>query len=145
MPHGSLCGSHRPDRRSASIQQSGEWATVQFQDPDFGLRTGYVQTRFLRIQPAEAADAPAVPSNSQPARTNRRSETLGEHRLFLGGGFEGASISPNDSVLGTKSQGGAGGGFEAGYGVSRLLAIYGAFSAAGISGEADEQLFAEAL
>jgi hypothetical protein len=118
------------------IQQSGEWSTVQFQDPDFGLRTGYIQTRFLRIQPADAAEAAGVPSGSQPPVPTgqpKRSESTG---FFLGGGFEGASISPNDSELGAKSQGGAGGGFEAGYGVSRLLAIFGAFSTAGITGEA---------
>jgi len=32
------------------IQQSGEWANVQFQDPQFGLRTGYIERRLIRLQ-----------------------------------------------------------------------------------------------
>jgi len=119
------------------INQTGEWSTVQFQDPEFGLRTGYIQSRFLRVQPTESGGPGSVTSGSeQPPVPNgppQRSESTG---FFLGGGFEGASNSPNDSVLGNNSQGGVGGGFEAGYGVSRLLAIHGAFSTASISGEA---------
>jgi len=73
------------------------------------------------VQPAAQAAPPA------------RSESTG---FFLGGGFEAAAISPNDVVLGSDSHGGPGGGFVAGYGFSRLMAVYGAFSAAGINGEA---------
>jgi hypothetical protein len=119
------------------IRQAGEWSTVQFQDPEYGLRTGYIQSRFLRLQPTGAAETGGVPSATQPPAPSGppiRSESTG---FFVGGGFEGASIDTNDSALDSKSRGGVGGGFEAGYGVSRLLAIYGAFSAAGINGEAD--------
>jgi hypothetical protein len=118
------------------IQQTREWSTVQFQDPEFGLRTGYIQNRFLRVQPIGAAEDGSVPAASQPpAQTGppTRSESTG---FFLGGGFEGVRISTNDSVFDSNSHGGVGGGFEAGYGVSRLLAVYGAFSTAGINGEA---------
>ena len=118
------------------IQQAGEWSTVQFQDPEFGQRTGYVQSRFLRVQPAGAAEPGGAASTAQPPVATEpptRSESTG---FFLGGGFEGASIDTSDSVLDSHSHGGVGGGFEAGYGVTPLLAIYGAFSQAGINGEA---------
>src|SRR5205085_3476330 len=48
------------------IQQSRDWSTVQFQDPDFGLRTGYIQSRFLRVQPIGADENGGVPPASQP-------------------------------------------------------------------------------
>lgn len=119
------------------IQQAGEWSTVQFQDPDYGLRTGYVQSRFLRLHPAGTAEtgnqAPTSAPPEAQAAPPARSESTG---FFVGGGFEGASISPSDIVLGSESHGGPGGGVLAGYGFSPLLSVYGAFSAAGINGEA---------
>jgi len=118
------------------IQQSGEWSTVQFQDPDFGLRTGYVQSRFLRLQPADAGDPGSQPPAAPPPESQSVPLALSESAgFFAGGGFEVASISPNDVVLGSKSHSGPGVGFVAGYGVSRLLSIYGAFSTAGINGD----------
>jgi hypothetical protein len=31
------------------IQQDGEWCNVEFQDPQYGRRTGYVQTKFVKV------------------------------------------------------------------------------------------------
>src|SRR4029078_12823192 len=50
------------------VEKSDEWCTVQFQDPEFGLRTGYIQTRFLllvspKLEPVDLS----VPVNTPPA------------------------------------------------------------------------------
>jgi hypothetical protein len=33
------------------LKEDGDWCQVQFQDPDLGLRTGWVQRRFVQVQP----------------------------------------------------------------------------------------------
>jgi hypothetical protein len=117
------------------IQQTGEWSNVQFQDPQYGLRTGYMQSRFLRVQPSGGGAETAGVASAQPRTrtdTGTKSESTG---FFLGGGFEGASVSPNDELLGSDSAGGAGGGFLAGFGFSRVWSVYGAFSTARLSGD----------
>ena len=52
--------SGRPPLRVAAkgstltlLKNEGAWAQVQFQDPQFGLRTGYVQTKDVRLDLAE--------------------------------------------------------------------------------------------
>ena len=37
------------------IGDEGEWLNIQFQDPQYGLRTGYVQRRFVEILPRQVA------------------------------------------------------------------------------------------
>ena len=44
--------------------EEGTWLRVQFRDPRFGLRTGYVETRFVRIQHTERTRTPQSPERS---------------------------------------------------------------------------------
>lgn len=48
------------------LKTDGEWTQVQFQDPRFGLRTGVVQTRYIRV---EGPPAPAPMDLSVPKVT----------------------------------------------------------------------------
>jgi hypothetical protein len=118
------------------IQQSGEWSNVQFQDPQYGLRTGYMQSRFLTVQPpsnaAAASDAPAAQQPPAHAGATERSETSG---FFLGGGFELANVHPNDEVLGSESQTGPGAAVVAGYGFSPIWSLYAEFGTASLGGD----------
>jgi hypothetical protein len=34
-------------------KNEGEWLRVDFQDPQFGLRTGYIRTKFVQLVPIE--------------------------------------------------------------------------------------------
>ena len=62
------------------IDTNAEWTQVEFQDPEFGRRVGYVQTKYVRIDsPPSRAVAPAspeppraVPGVPQPAAAQRR-------------------------------------------------------------------------
>ncbi len=66
------------------LEEAGEWTKVQFQDPQWGRRVGYVVTKDLRVHRAALAPmdlsvkpeaaAPAPPSRSRsPSRCNRLS------------------------------------------------------------------------
>src|SRR5688572_7319678 len=44
------------------IADQGEWIQIQFQDPQYGLRTGYVQRRFVEMQTRQVAIDLSVPS-----------------------------------------------------------------------------------
>ena len=51
----------------------GDWLQIQFQDPQFGLRTGYVQKRFVnvsldRLQPLDLSVPPSAQSSPEPQR-----------------------------------------------------------------------------
>ena len=47
-----------------AFEEQGGWPRVEFQDPQFGLRTGYIATRFVRIE--RAAQRPTHFSVTQP-------------------------------------------------------------------------------
>lgn len=124
------------------IQQSGDWANVQFQDPQYGLRTGYVERRFIRLAPsgtqsqasgAQAPDStPGVPDAapvSQASEAQRRSSASG---FFAGGGFEWSLLTSNDVTHAAGSESGPGIGLLAGYGFSRVWSLYGGVSFASI-------------
>jgi hypothetical protein len=32
------------------LEEQGDWCRVEYQDPELGLRTGYVQRKFVRIE-----------------------------------------------------------------------------------------------
>ena len=49
------------------IGDEGEWLHIQFQDPQYGLRTGYVQRRFVEIQPRQVAIDPSTRSAAPQA------------------------------------------------------------------------------
>jgi hypothetical protein len=78
------------------INTNAEWTQVEFQDPEFGRRVGYVQTKYVRIdaptsvRPAahEPRRAPRVPQSAvrQPAAAQRR-ETVAEPRGDVAVGY----------------------------------------------------------
>jgi len=124
------------------IQQSGDWANVQFQDPQFGLRTGYIERRFIRLGPsgarsqssgAQPPDAtpgtPGAAAVSQPSEPRRRSSPSG---FFAGGGFEWSLLTSNDVTHATATESGPGIGLLAGYGFSRVWSLYGGVSFASV-------------
>ncbi len=49
------------------IGDEGEWLHIQFQDPQYGLRTGYVQRKFVEIQPRQVAIDPSTRSAAPQA------------------------------------------------------------------------------
>ncbi len=150
----------REGSRLRVIDQGNGWLTVQFQDPQFGLRTGYVESRYVRIEPSaalqpmdlsvsetpRAAAAPAVPPSPAPrareatgtaaAAQAPRAESRGRQsvtdRFWLGVGLEGNGLLANDALnSGTDSGGGI--GLSAGYGFSPRWALYAALSGASMT------------
>jgi len=53
------------------LAEDGEWTRVQFQDPQWGPRTGYVQTRALRFQRPELTPMDLSVRDDQPAPAPR--------------------------------------------------------------------------
>jgi hypothetical protein len=52
------------------INTNAEWTQVEFQDPEFGRRLGYVQTKYVRIDsPTSVRPAPRVPQSAVPQST----------------------------------------------------------------------------
>ena len=62
------------------IGDEGEWLHIQFQDPQYGLRTGYVQRRFVEIQPRQVAIDPstrsAAPQSAPVAATSQQPKVV---------------------------------------------------------------------
>ena len=53
------------------LKEEGAWLQIQFQDPDYGLRTGYVQKRFVTMPDAQRPldlSVPTPPSEGDPRR-----------------------------------------------------------------------------
>src|SRR5215510_6722282 len=46
------------------LKEENGWTQVEFQDPQFGLRTGWIQTRFVRVEAANAGSVGANPSGA---------------------------------------------------------------------------------
>lgn len=136
-----------------------DWLNVQFQDPQFGLRTGYIQTRFVkvddsRMEPVDVSipvDEPrAVPAaanqvrslpleRAQPGLPGARDVDLApdyyttksrSRGFFLGFGLEGNGIVPYDNGLSSSTESGRGGGLVIGYGFSPRWSLYGVLSGA---------------
>jgi hypothetical protein len=57
-----------------AFEEKDGWLRVEFRDPQFGVRGGYIETRFVRIE--RAALQPLDLSVPQPAPTERPLETL---------------------------------------------------------------------
>ncbi len=146
----------REGSRLRIVEQGNGWMTVQFQDPQFGLRTGYIESRYVRVEPsaalqpmdlsvaevprAAAAPAPASPAPraSQPTaartaavfdRAERRSAT---DRFWLGVGLEGNGILANDA-LNSSTDSGAGIGLSIGYGFTPRWSLYSVLSGASMT------------
>src|SRR5688572_16714970 len=64
------------------IGTNAEWTRVEFQDPQFGRRLGFVQTKFLRFNKRASAAAPVTvgppqaPSSSQQPTRSAKAETV---------------------------------------------------------------------
>ena len=54
------------------VAEEGEWTRVQFKDPQWGVRVGYVETRLLRfnrpeLAPMDLSVSPAAPGQAPPS------------------------------------------------------------------------------
>jgi len=117
------------------IDTNAEWTHVEFQDPELGRRTGYVQTKFVRFNRAPGAPTPDVAVVQAPAATpvpfTPEPSALGKSRSM--GFFIGVAYESNGAVAdGYDTEGGSGLGFTVGYGFTPHVALYGQFSGASI-------------
>lgn len=149
----------RQGSQVAVLEQVDGWLTIQFQDPQFGIRTGYVESRHVRVaQPPSASEpvdvsirdgaeaspvtAPAVSETRlvQPARPQRsttaaqRAEDMVPRStstgFFIGFGLEGNGLVPTGNGFASATESGAGGGLVIGYGFNPRWSLYGTFSGA---------------
>jgi hypothetical protein len=80
-----------------AFEEKDGWLRVQFQDPQFGLRSGYVATRFVRIE--RAAQSPSDLSVSQgptaptPPLAVGRSPALARSGFWFNAGFGYGALS----------------------------------------------------
>lgn len=151
----------REGSRLRVIDQDNGWLTVQFQDPQFGLRTGYIESRYVRVEPlaalqpmdlsvSETPRAAAAPAAAPPAPAPGAREALGTaaaaeaprvdadgrqsvtDRFWLGVGLEGNGLLANDA-LNSSTDSGRGIGLSAGYGFTPRWALYAALGGASMT------------
>ena len=100
-----------------AFEEQNGWLRVQFQDPQFGLRTGYVATRFVRIvraaQRPTDLSVPPQPSPEQPPQTptpvtESSRPPLVRSGFWFNAGFGYGSLGC-ETCLGERSSGGSGG------------------------------------
>lgn len=150
----------REGSRLRVIDQGNGWLTVQFQDPQFGLRTGYIESRFVRVEPSVALQpmdlsvsetpraAAAAPAVASPSTVSRPRETAGaaavaqavrtdpdarrssSERFWIGAGVEGNGLLSTEGGFNSATESGTGAGVELGYGFTRRVSLYGTISAA---------------
>lgn len=148
----------REGSRLRVIESASGWMTVQFQDPQFGLRTGYVESRYVRVEPSAAlqpmdlsvVDAPrvAAPSATPPPPATRSVEAQAPSRaappvrgeapvrksssdgFWIGAGIEGNGLLSTEGGFNSATESGRGGGLEIGYGFTRRVSLYGTLSVA---------------
>ena len=151
----------RDGSRLRVVEQSNGWFTVQFQDPQFGLRTGYIESRYVRVEPSAAlqpmdlsvgvprvATAPA-PAPQQPARRasessvapaapaapkakGRAARKSSSERFWTGLGLEGNGLLANDA-LNSGTDSGRGIGLSLGYGFTPRWSLYSVLSGASMT------------
>lgn len=149
----------RQGSQVAVLEQVDGWLTIQFQDPRFGIRTGYVESRHVRVSQPQAvgepvdvsipelteasptaAPTPPPPRQVQPARP-RRGVTTAQRPIdnalkststgfFIGIGLEGNGLVPTDNGFASATESGAGGGLVIGYGFNPRWSLYGTLSGA---------------
>lgn len=152
----------RDGSRLRVVEQSNGWFTVQFQDPQFGLRTGYVESRYVRVEPSAAlqpmdlsvAESPRVatapaPAPQQPARrtsespvapaapaapqaSGRAARKSSSERFWIGLGLEGTGLLANDA-LNSGTDSGRGIGLSLGYGFTPRWSLYSVLSGASMT------------
>jgi hypothetical protein len=59
------------------LGQERGWANVQFNDPQFGVRTGYVESRFLAFEPPRLPEPIDLSIPDQLQSTSERAQVLG--------------------------------------------------------------------
>ena len=110
-----------------AFEEEGGWLRVQFQDPQFGLRSGYIATQFVRIERAaqrptdlsvrQQAPTPVTSRPSQPASPRLPLERDG---FWFNAGFGYGSLGC-DTCFGERAHGGSGGISMGGTVSDRLL------------------------
>jgi len=126
------------------LGEKDEWLNVEFSDPQYGPRVGWVQKKLVRIddpalapmdlsvpketKPSPAAfvrsPAPAPENQTATAQKQNKSRSMG---FFVGGGFEGNGVAVEGSDV---TESGSGFGLTLGYGFTPRVAIYGQISGA---------------
>jgi opacity protein-like surface antigen len=116
------------------VAEEGDWTKVQFKDPQWGVRVGYVETRLLRISRPELAPmdlsvtSPAsppatVPTHATaPARPGLRPWEVPEPRSHWPASY---IVGRGGVTFGTRTAPLA--GFEIGGHVAPMLQVYGTF------------------
>ena len=128
------------------LDVDGEWCRVEFQDPEFGRRTGYVQMKYVRLEgnPATGNARPTAPSGTQGSSqgfifTDDKSHSSG---FFLGGGLEGNGIVSTEGGFASAADSGPGLGLVVGYGFSPRWSLYGQLSGASMTTDTIEDAYA---
>ena len=130
------------------LGEKDEWLNVEFNDPQYGPRVGWVNRKLVKIddpalapmdlsvpketKPSPAAfvvNKPVTPTTQNPATTAQPQNKSRSRGFFVGGGFEGAAIATEDS---DDVESGSGFGITLGYGFNPRVAIYGQISGASI-------------
>jgi len=129
------------------LEVDGDWCRVEFQDPELGLRVGYVRTRLVRIERAGETSQTAQSQRLVPPADTRRdpgavssADTGGERGgksastgFFVGVTYDGTAIIPHDNGIGSATESGQGGGVVLGYGFTPRWSLYGVLSGASIA------------
>jgi hypothetical protein len=118
------------------IKQEGEWCNIEFQDPQYGRRPGYIETKYVRLSgtapvdlstPVVAGQEPVVSQSAQQPLAHAQGKSRSQG-FFIGVAYEGNGVIFEDDSSGS----GPGFGVTFGYGFSPRLALYGQWSGASI-------------
>jgi hypothetical protein len=128
------------------LGEKDEWLNVEFSDPQYGPRVGWIQKQLVKIddpalapmdlsvpketKPSPASfvrsPAPAAENQTVAAQTQNNSRSMG---FFVGGGLEGNGVATEGS---DEIESGTGFGVTVGYGFTPRVAIYGQLSGASV-------------
>lgn len=151
----------REGSRLRVIESANGWLTVQFQDPQFGLRTGYVEGRYVRVEPSaalqpmdlsvsevpraaataaevrppvrRAAESTVAPATATaPPASERTARQSRSERFWIGLGVEGNGLLANDA-LNSGTDSGRGLGLSIGYGFTPRWSLYSVLSGASMT------------
>jgi hypothetical protein len=132
------------------VADEGEWYRIEFDDPQFGRRAGYIEKRHVRVQVADPQQTvdPGVAetkltapntfdsthrqidnAQSQAPTTLHATDKSRTRGFFVGGSYEGNGVVFED---GDETDSGAGFGVTLGYGFTPKLALYGQLSGASV-------------
>ena len=98
------------------VKDEGEWLQVEFQDPQWGVRTGYIQRKFVRVETAALRPLDL----SVPGRTVPPARSAPESQAAQGGDTRPASPPPVSVAEDRGRQLRSGFWFNAGMGVGSL-------------------------